>query len=85
MSGGHTASSAATIAGTNEKASLILLDRELEFTAAQSLERMRTDKVVEALMQKIEIVQDASQEAPVGQPRTESARGYYRGKERPSS
>jgi 2-methylcitrate dehydratase PrpD len=53
---------------------IILLDGKLDFTAAQSLERMRTDKVVEALMQKIEVIQDASQEAPVGQPRTESAR-----------
>jgi 2-methylcitrate dehydratase PrpD len=54
--------------------SLILLDGNLDFVSAQSRERMATDAQVKALMQRITIAHDPAQEAPKGQPRTESAR-----------
>jgi 2-methylcitrate dehydratase PrpD len=54
--------------------SLMLIDGKLDFVSAQSLQRMATDAKVKALMQKVEIVHDPAQEAPPGQPRTESAR-----------
>jgi 2-methylcitrate dehydratase PrpD len=53
---------------------IILLDGRLDFIAAQSRQRMQTDKAVQALMQKIDVLQDPAQEAPKGQARTESAR-----------
>jgi 2-methylcitrate dehydratase PrpD len=54
--------------------SLILLEGKLDFVAAQSLERMATDTKVKALMERVTIAHDPKQEAPPGQPRTESAR-----------
>jgi 2-methylcitrate dehydratase PrpD len=54
--------------------SLILLEGKLDFVSAQSLERMAKDTKVRALMEKVTIVHDPAQEAPRGQPRTESAR-----------
>jgi 2-methylcitrate dehydratase PrpD len=54
--------------------SLMLIDGKLDFVSAQSLQRMATDAKVKALMAKVEIVHDPAQEAPAGQPRTESAR-----------
>jgi 2-methylcitrate dehydratase PrpD len=53
---------------------IILLDQKLDFVHAQSRKRMQTDKAVQALMQKIEVLQDPAQEALKGQARTESAR-----------
>jgi 2-methylcitrate dehydratase PrpD len=53
---------------------VILADGKLDFVAAQSLPRMRTDAAVRALMAKVEVAHDPAQEAPTGQPRTESAR-----------
>ncbi|MGH6958751.1 MAG: hypothetical protein ACREEW_18970, partial [Caulobacteraceae bacterium] len=53
---------------------IILIDRRLDFVSAQSLERMRDDPAVQALMQRVEIAHDPAQEAPKGSPRTESAR-----------
>jgi len=54
--------------------SLILLDGKLDFVSAQSRERITTDARVKTLMQKVTIVHDPAQEAPKGEPRTESAR-----------
>jgi 2-methylcitrate dehydratase PrpD len=54
--------------------SLMLVDGKLDFVSAQSLQRMATDTKVKALMEKITIAHDPAQEAPAGQPRTESAR-----------
>jgi 2-methylcitrate dehydratase PrpD len=51
--------------------SIILLDGRLDFAAAQSRERFLNDPQVRALMQKVSVVYDASQEAT---PRVESAR-----------
>jgi 2-methylcitrate dehydratase PrpD len=53
---------------------IILIDGRLDFVAAQSRERMLGDLAVRSLMDRIEIVHDASQEAKLGEPRTESAR-----------
>jgi 2-methylcitrate dehydratase PrpD len=53
---------------------IILLDQKLDFVSAQSLERMHADKAVLELMKKVDVIHDAAQEAPKGQPRTESAR-----------
>lgn len=53
---------------------LVLIDGRLDFVAAQSLERMRGDSRVRALMERVEIVTDPSQEAQHGEPRKESAR-----------
>ncbi len=55
-------------------AAIILIDGHLDFTAAQSLERMRSDARVRDWMAKVEIEHDPAQEAPPGTPRTESAR-----------
>ncbi len=55
-------------------ASIILIDRKLDFVSAQSLERLNTDPAVKALMAKVDVTHDPRQEAPVGQPRVESAR-----------
>jgi 2-methylcitrate dehydratase PrpD len=52
----------------------ILLDGRLDFVSAQSRERMLGDTAVQAAMEKVEIVEDQSQEAPAGEPRRESAR-----------
>lgn len=54
--------------------SLILIDGKLDFVSAQSLERMASDQKVKALMERVTIAHDPAQEAPAGQPRTESAR-----------
>jgi 2-methylcitrate dehydratase PrpD len=53
---------------------IIVLDGELDFVAAQSLERMRTDAAVRELMERVEVVHDPKQEHAPGEPRTESAR-----------
>ncbi len=53
---------------------IILLDGKLDFVSAQSRERMATDARAKALMQHVTIAHDPAQEAPRGQPRTESAR-----------
>jgi 2-methylcitrate dehydratase PrpD len=53
---------------------IILLDGHLDFVSAQSRERMLNDRAVHALMAKVEVVEDASQEAPPGEARRESAR-----------
>lgn len=50
---------------------IILLDRELDFVAAQSLERFRHDPAVHDLMARIEVVHDPAQDT---EPRAESAR-----------
>ncbi|HEV7692091.1 MAG TPA: MmgE/PrpD family protein [Hyphomonadaceae bacterium] len=54
--------------------SLILIDGKLDFVSAQSLQRMATDTKVKAMMERVTIAHDPAQEAPAGQPRTESAR-----------
>ncbi|HEX5007567.1 MAG TPA: MmgE/PrpD family protein [Hyphomonadaceae bacterium] len=54
--------------------SLMLIDGKLDFVSAQSLQRMANDARVKALMEKVTIAHDPAQEAPAGQPRTESAR-----------
>ena len=53
---------------------IILLDGRLDFVAAQSLDRFRSDAAVHALMDRVEVRHDREQEAAPGQPRTESAR-----------
>ena len=53
---------------------IILIDRQLDFVSAQSLERMAGDGAAHALMAKVEIAHDPAQETPPGQPRAESAR-----------
>jgi 2-methylcitrate dehydratase PrpD len=53
---------------------IILLDGRLDFVSTQSRERMLNDKAAHALMSKVDVVEDASQEAPPGEPRRESAR-----------
>lgn len=53
---------------------IILIDRRLDFVAAQSLARMAQDPQVNDLMRRVEISHDPDQEAAPGQPRTESAR-----------
>lgn len=53
---------------------IILIDGRLDFVAAQSRERMLSDEAVRALMDCVEIAHDPAQEAPRGEPRTESAR-----------
>jgi 2-methylcitrate dehydratase PrpD len=55
-------------------ASIILQDGRLDFTSAQSLERMAGDAKVRAFMDHVEVVHDAAQESPPGQARQESAR-----------
>jgi 2-methylcitrate dehydratase PrpD len=52
---------------------IILIDRRLDFVAAQSLERMHGDVEARALMSRVEVVHDPAQEAPPGSPRTESS------------
>lgn len=56
---------------------IILIDRRLDFVSAQSLERMRNDATVRALMSRVEIAHDTAQETPPGQPRAESARVIF--------
>jgi 2-methylcitrate dehydratase PrpD len=51
--------------------SIIILDGRLDFAAAHSMERKTTDPAVRALMSRVEVVHDASQER---EPRVESAR-----------
>ncbi|KAF1809650.1 MmgE/PrpD family protein [Eremomyces bilateralis CBS 781.70] len=53
---------------------IILIDQRLDFVSAQSRERMLGDQEVQALMLKVEVVEDPSQEPPPGEARTESAR-----------
>jgi 2-methylcitrate dehydratase PrpD len=55
-------------------ASIILIDRKLDFVSAQSLQRLRTDAAVKAFMARVDVVHDPAQEAGPGQERTESAR-----------
>ncbi len=57
---------------------IMLIDRRLDFVAAQSLERMAGDTAVHALMARVDVVHDPAQETPPGQPRTESARVIVR-------
>jgi 2-methylcitrate dehydratase PrpD len=51
--------------------SIILIDGKLDLEMAQSLDRMRNDAAVKALMQNIEVVPDRAQER---EPRVESAK-----------
>jgi 2-methylcitrate dehydratase PrpD len=53
---------------------IILTDGQLDFVSAQSLERMATDANARSRMERVTIAHDPAQEAPRGQPRTESAR-----------
>lgn len=53
---------------------IILLDGRLDFTAAQSLERMASDATVGELMARVDVRHDPAQEAGAGGARTESAR-----------
>jgi 2-methylcitrate dehydratase PrpD len=53
---------------------IILLDGELDFVAAQSLERMWGDPDVVATMDRVDVRHDPAQEAGQGAARTESAR-----------
>ncbi|MDZ4371437.1 MAG: MmgE/PrpD family protein [Phenylobacterium sp.] len=62
--------------------SIILLDGELDFVAAQSLERMHGDAAVRALMERVEVVHDPKQEHGSGEPRRESARVIIQHKSR---
>jgi 2-methylcitrate dehydratase PrpD len=55
-------------------ASIIFLDRKLDFVAAQSLDRMHGDPAVAAFRKRVEVTHDPAQEAAPGTPRTESAR-----------
>jgi 2-methylcitrate dehydratase PrpD len=55
-------------------AAIILLDGRLDFTAAQSLERMHGDDRVRELMGRVDVRHDPSQESGAGAARTESAR-----------
>ncbi|WP_239987434.1 MmgE/PrpD family protein [Sphingosinithalassobacter portus] len=55
-------------------AAIIMLDGKLDFTAAQSLERMHGDRAVAAFREKVAVVEDATQEAAEGEARVESAR-----------
>ena len=53
---------------------IILIDGHLDFTSAQSLDRMSSDVAVAALMDRVEVRHDPAQEAGPGETRTESAR-----------
>jgi 2-methylcitrate dehydratase PrpD len=53
---------------------LILIDRRLDFEAAQSLERMHHDAAVNARMATVDVVHDPAQETGAGRDRAESAR-----------
>lgn len=53
---------------------IILIDGRLDFVSAQSLDRMRNDADVRALMTLVEVRHDADQEVAGGRARTESAR-----------
>jgi 2-methylcitrate dehydratase PrpD len=55
-------------------AAIILIDRRLDFTSAQSRERMHGDAAVRALMSRVEVVHDPVQEPAPGHERAESAR-----------
>jgi 2-methylcitrate dehydratase PrpD len=55
-------------------AALILLEGGLDFTAAQSRDRLREDAAVHAVMGRVEVRHDPAQEAGPGEERTESAR-----------
>ena len=52
---------------------LILLDGRLDFTDAQSLERMAKDENVKALMKIVDVIHDPKQEVGPGEERKESA------------
>jgi 2-methylcitrate dehydratase PrpD len=54
--------------------SIILLDGRLDFVAAQSRERMLGNKAVQQLMSKVSVLEDVTQQTPLGEPRRESAR-----------
>ncbi len=54
--------------------SIILADGRLDFESAQSLERMRTDEKVRAIMDHVEVIHDPAQEPTPGEARAESAR-----------
>jgi 2-methylcitrate dehydratase PrpD len=53
---------------------VVLLDRCLDVTSAQALDRFRRDERVAELMQRVEVVHDPGQESGTGADRTESAR-----------
>lgn len=55
-------------------AALILVDGDLDFVAAQSLDRMHHDPAVAARMGTVEVVHDPDQETGEGRDRAESAR-----------
>lgn len=55
-------------------AAIIMLDGRLDFTDAQSLDRMHNDQAVRAFAQKVKVVADQAQDTGEGEDRTESAR-----------
>lgn len=55
-------------------AAIIMLDGKLDFVAAQSMERLRTDKAAAEFARRVTVVQDNAQESGEGADRTESAR-----------
>ena len=55
-------------------AAIIMLDGHLDFTDAQSLDRMHNDQAVRAFAQKVKVVADQAQDTGEGEGRTESAR-----------
>lgn len=55
-------------------AAIIMLDGHLDFTDAQSLERMQNDQAARAFAQKVKVLADEAQETGEGEDRTESAR-----------
>lgn len=55
-------------------AAIIMLDGRLDFVAAQSLDRLATDKAAAEFAQRVTVVQDNSQDSGEGEDRTESAR-----------
>jgi 2-methylcitrate dehydratase PrpD len=55
-------------------AAIIMLDGRLDFVAAQSLERLSTDKAAAEFARRVTVVQDNAQDSGEGADRTESAR-----------
>lgn len=55
-------------------AAIIMLDGRLDFVAAQSLERLNTDKAAAEFARRVTVVQDKAQDSGEGADRTESAR-----------
>ena len=55
-------------------AAIIMLDGQLEFVSAQSLDRQANDEAAKAFARKVTVVRDEAQEMGEGEDRTESAR-----------